>query len=63
MRWLLLTWLVLSTGMVGAAYSPVGLWKTIDDETGQAKSFVRIERLVDKSRSDARCHQCTDHRK
>ena len=25
-----------------AADSPVGLWKTIDDETGQAKSIVKI---------------------
>ena len=25
-----------------AAQSPIGTWKTIDDETGQAKSYVEI---------------------
>ena len=34
----------LTTGSVGFAdsASPVGLWKTIDDETGEVKSLVRI---------------------
>ena len=34
----------LATGSVGFAdsASPVGLWKTIDDETGEVKSLVRI---------------------
>lgn len=56
----------------GAA-SPVGLWKTIDDETKQAKSLVRIleqdgaligrveKILTDKA--DAKCDKCTDDRK
>ena len=34
----------LATGSVGFAgpASPIGLWKTIDDETGEVKSLVRI---------------------
>lgn len=53
--------------------SPVGLWKTIDDETKQAKSLVRIfekdgallgriERIL-TDKPDARCDRCTDERK
>ena len=53
--------------------SPVGLWKTIDDDTKQPKSLVRIVEqdgallgrvekiLTDKP--DARCDRCTDERK
>lgn len=53
--------------------TPVGLWKSVDEETGQAKSLIRIvERdgvlsgrvekiLTDKP--DARCAKCTDERK
>ncbi|MFP5461022.1 MAG: DUF2147 domain-containing protein [Gammaproteobacteria bacterium] len=53
--------------------SPVGLWKTVDDETKQPKSLVRIVEqdgalvgrvekiLTDKP--DARCDRCTDERK
>jgi len=67
----------LMLAVAGPAWSqasPVGLWKTIDDETGQARSFVRItessgvlsgriERLLDPSKQDARCDKCSDARK
>lgn len=54
--------------------TPVGLWKTIDDETKQAKSLVRItekdgvlsgkiEKLLDPAKADAKCEKCTDDRK
>jgi len=55
------------------AGSAVGLWKSIDDETKQEKSLIRIVEkdgvltgrvekiLTDKK--DARCDQCTDERK
>ena len=57
-----------------AQATPVGLWKTIDDETKQEKSFVRIseaggvlsgkvEKLLDPSKQDAKCDKCTDARK
>lgn len=56
------------------ATTPVGLWKTIDDETGKEKSFVRIteangvvsgkiEKLLDPAKADAKCDKCTDERK
>ncbi len=54
--------------------SPVGLWKTIDDETKQARSLVRItesngvltgriEKILDPSKADSKCEKCTDDRK
>lgn len=53
--------------------SPIGLWKTVDDETKQPKSLVRIvekdgelvgrvEKIL-TDRTDARCDRCTDERK
>ena len=32
----------VSPSYASDAMSPVGLWRTIDDETGKAKSLVRI---------------------
>jgi uncharacterized protein (DUF2147 family) len=57
-----------------AQATPVGLWKTIDDETKQEKSHVRIveaggvmsgriEKLLDPAKQDAKCDKCTDARK
>ena len=57
-----------------AQMSPVGLWKTIDDETKQEKSFVRlteaggvlsgkVEKIVDPTKQDEKCDKCTDARK
>jgi uncharacterized protein (DUF2147 family) len=58
-----------------AQMTPVGLWKTIDDDTRQEKSLVRIkesagvfsgviEKLLDPAtRQDAVCEKCTDERK
>ena len=59
-----------------AETSPVGLWKTIDDETGKVKSLVRISELngelegrVEKvfsppaKSSDPICDQCEGERK
>ncbi|MBL8279866.1 MAG: DUF2147 domain-containing protein [Pelomonas sp.] len=58
-----------------AQTSPVGLWKTIDDDGKTAKSLVRIseqggalvgsiEKLLDpKDTGDAKCDKCTDDRK
>jgi len=58
-----------------AQTSPVGLWKTIDDDGKTAKSLVRIseqggalvgsiEKLLDpKDPADAKCEKCTDDRK
>jgi len=57
-----------------AQSTPAGLWKTIDDETKQEKSLVRIvdgggvlsgkiEKLLDPAKQDAKCDKCTDARK
>jgi uncharacterized protein (DUF2147 family) len=55
--------------------SPVGVWRTIDDKTGEVSSEVRItdsagvltgkiEKLMRKDvKLDAVCEQCTDARK
>jgi uncharacterized protein (DUF2147 family) len=57
-----------------AQATPVGLWKTIDDETREARSHVRlveaggalvgkIEKLLDPGKQDAKCDKCSDARK
>jgi len=62
-------------GLPAFAADAVGRWRTIDDETGQAKSIVEIERdaegvytgkiieLFNPSRPDPTCDQCSDDRK
>ncbi|WP_374434740.1 DUF2147 domain-containing protein [Inhella sp.] len=58
-----------------AQMSPVGVWKTIDDETKQPKALVRITEAngvvsgrIDKllaadAKPDAKCDKCEDDRK
>ena len=66
--------LACAAGIAAAQATPVGLWKTIDDETKQEKSLVRIaeangvltgriEKLLDPAKQDAKCEKCTDERK
>lgn len=66
--------LTLSAGLALAQATPAGLWKTIDDETKQERSTVRIsesggvfsgkiEKLADPSKQDVKCDQCKDERK
>jgi len=57
------------------AADAAGRWRTIDDETGQAKSIVEIQRsgdgvysgkiveLFNPSRPDPTCDKCSDDRK
>ena len=68
---------VMLLAAAGAAWgqaTPAGLWKTIDDNTGQAKSLVRIvdeggvvtgkiEKLLDPAKQDAKCDKCDGARK
>lgn len=60
--------------LVQAQTTPVGLWKSIDDETKTERSLVRIteaggaivgkiEKLLDPTKQDAKCDKCTDARK
>ena len=66
--------LIVSAGAALAQATPVGLWKTIDDETKTEKSLVRIsesagvfsgkiEKIFDASKQNAVCEKCTDERK
>jgi len=67
--------LVLAELSAWAQSTPVGLWKTIDDDSKKEKSLVRIseaggvfsgkiEKLLDPdTKPDAKCDKCTDERK
>jgi uncharacterized protein (DUF2147 family) len=46
-RWfgLWMTLVILSTTAHAAELSPIGLWKTIDDNTGQPRGLVRIREV------------------
>jgi len=57
-----------------AQATPVGLWKTIDDETKQERSHVRIaeaggvltgriEKVTDPTKQDAKCEKCEGTKK
>ena len=65
---------VLLSAGAWAQATPVGLWKTIDDETKQEKSMVRItesggaltgkvEKILNPAKQDSKCDQCSDARK
>jgi uncharacterized protein (DUF2147 family) len=67
--------LSLAASIAQAQTTPVGLWKTIDDDSHQEKSLIRIsesggvvsgriEKLLDPAtKPDAVCDKCTDDRK
>lgn len=62
---------VLSAAAFAEVLSPVGAWTTIDDETKQPKSVVRIvekdgvysgrvEKIFDPAKQDSKCDECAD---
>jgi len=66
--------LTLASAMAFAQATPVGLWKTIDDETKAEKSLVRItesggvltgkvEKILNPAKQDSKCDKCSDARK
>ncbi|WP_372524323.1 DUF2147 domain-containing protein [Piscinibacter sp.] len=66
--------LALGACAAWAQASPVGVWKTIDDDGKTEKSLVRIseaggqlsgriETLFDASKKDSVCDKCSDERK
>jgi uncharacterized protein (DUF2147 family) len=70
---LTLALLAAATGALAQA-TPAGLWKTIDDETKQEKSLVRIteaggvysgkvEKGLQPNAKETTCSKCTDDRK
>ena len=74
MKTLIAITLLAAAGTAFAQATPVGLWKTIDDDTKQEKSLVRIsesggtlsgriEKLLDPAKQDSKCDKCSDARK
>jgi uncharacterized protein (DUF2147 family) len=66
--------LLFSAGFAAAQATPVGLWKTIDDDGKTEKSLVRIsekdgvlsgkiEKIFDPAKQDSKCDKCSDERK
>lgn len=71
---LLTATLALLSSLASAQTTPVGLWKTIDDDGKTEKSLVRIsetngvltgtiEKIFDATKQDAKCDKCADDRK
>jgi uncharacterized protein (DUF2147 family) len=71
-----MTALVLfGSASVFAQMNPAGLWRNIDDKTGEAKAEIRIvdnggvlsgkieKRLSKDAKPDAKCVECSDDRK
>jgi uncharacterized protein (DUF2147 family) len=65
-----------STAMAqGSALTPVGLWRNVDDKSGEAKAEIRIgeangallgrieKSLKKDTKPDATCDECSDDRK
>lgn len=74
MKNLLLFFLFLFVGTYLFGQSAVGTWKTIDDETGKAKSYVeiyekggklygKVVKILTKGKENAVCDKCSDSRK
>src|SRR4249920_608226 len=72
--WMVGAALALAAFAVSAQNTPVGVWKTIDDDGKTEKSLVRIteaggqlsgriETLFDASKKDSVCEKCSDERK
>jgi uncharacterized protein (DUF2147 family) len=71
---LIATVLAFAASSSMAQMSPVGLWQTVDDETGKVTSEVRIEerngvifgkieKLTNPADQDSVCDKCSDDRK
>ncbi|WP_372826888.1 DUF2147 domain-containing protein [Polaromonas sp.] len=72
-----LTAIILGASCVSgfAQMTPVGLWRNVDDKTGEAKAEIRIvetggvfsgkleKRLGKDVKADAVCEECSDERK
>lgn len=75
MKNLLLTAFVSGIGVFVCAQSPIGTWKTIDDETGTATSHVRIYetkdgrlegeviKILEPGKENATCIKCSGDKK
>ena len=72
--WAIAGALTLAGLSASAQNTPVGLWKTIDDDGKTEKSLVRIsdsggvlngkiEKIFEAGKQDSKCDKCTDDRK
>jgi uncharacterized protein (DUF2147 family) len=72
--WAIAGALALAGFSAAAQNTPVGLWKTIDDDGKTEKSLVRItdgggrlsgkiEKIFDAAKQDSKCDKCSDERK
>jgi len=67
--------MLLGSSCAFAQTTPVGLWRNLDDKTGEAKAEIRIgesagvlsgrieKQLRKDAKPDAKCDECTDDRK
>jgi uncharacterized protein (DUF2147 family) len=73
MRALIVLLFFVAVSAAQAQNTPVGLWKTVDDNTGQEKSLVRIsesagvasgriDKLLHPSHPNPVCEKCRDDR-
>ena len=64
--------ILLST--FGLAQSPIGTWKTVDDQTGKDKSYVeiyekdgklfgKVTKILTKGKENAKCEDCKGDKK
>ena len=75
MKRIVLATLTLAAGAAFAQQSPVGLWRNVDDKTGEAKAEIRIvdnggavngrieRRLAKDAKPTDVCTECRDERK
>lgn len=74
MKNLFLTLMFIFAGTYAFGQSAVGTWKTIDDETGKAKSYVeiyekggklygKVTKILTAGKENSVCDKCTDARK
>lgn len=75
MKKLMMMAALVAAGPALAQATPVGLWRNIDDKTGEAKAEIRIvdqggalfgkieKRLAKDAKPDAKCEECNDDRK
>ncbi|ROZ77421.1 DUF2147 domain-containing protein [Ramlibacter sp. WS9] len=75
MRGAFIAMLSMASVTAFAQVTPVGLWRNIDDKTGEAKAEIRIvesggvlsgkieKRLAKDAKPDAKCEECKDDRK
>lgn len=75
MKKLISTSLLLFLGLFIYAQSPIGVWKTIDDETGKEKSYVeiyknesgnlegKVVKILTPGHQDRKCKECKGSKK